>query len=56
MKVLFFAGVALFAMVACTAQQAQQQSPPSPQGTLTQHWTGAQPGAALVAGSPDDSF
>jgi len=55
MKVLFVAVVTLFAMVACTAQQAEQQSPPSPQSTLTQHWTGAQPGAAVIAGSPDNT-
>ena len=47
MKGLFLAYISLFAMVACTAQQ----QPPSPQGTLTGHWLGAQPGAAEVAGS-----
>jgi hypothetical protein len=47
MKVLFPAGLALVAMVACTPQQ----SPSSPQGTLNQQWLGAGPGQTMVAGS-----
>ena len=48
MKGLFLlTHISLFAMVACTGPQ----QPPSPQGTLSGHWLGAEPGAALVAGS-----
>ena len=46
MKVLFPAGIALVAMVACT-----QQPPPSPQGTLNQPWTGGGSGPTVVGGS-----
>jgi hypothetical protein len=49
MKALFPAGIALVAMVACTPQEQ------SPQGTLSQHWLGAGPGAALIAGSRDNT-
>ena len=49
MKALFLAGIALVAVVACTPQEH------SPQGTLTQHWLGGSPGAALIAGSPDNT-
>ena len=49
MKALFSVGIALVAMVACTPQEQ------SPQGTLSQHWLGASPGAALIAGSPDNT-
>src|ERR1700730_5444961 len=47
MKVLFPAGVALAAMVACTPQQP----PPSPQGTLNQQWLGGGAGPTVVGGS-----
>jgi len=49
MKALFCAGIALVAMVACTPQEQ------SPQGTLSQHWLGATPGAARIAGSPENT-
>ena len=49
MKALFSAGVALVAVVACTPQEQ------SPQGTLSQHWLGASPGAHVIAGSPDNT-
>ena len=49
MKALFPAGIALLAVVACSPQQQ------SPQGTLSQHWLGGGPGAALIAGSPDNT-
>jgi hypothetical protein len=45
-KALFPVVITLLAMVACSPQQ-----PPSPQGTLTGHWLGAEPGAVKVAGS-----
>jgi hypothetical protein len=50
MKVLFPASIALVAMVACTPQPPPQ-SPPSPQGTLNQQWTGGGSGRTVVAGS-----
>ena len=49
MKAPISAGIALVAMVACTPQQQ------SPQGTLSQHWLGAGPGAVQIAGSPDNT-
>ena len=45
MKAIFPAGIALFTIVACSAQQQ------SPTGSLSEHWLGAGPGAAAVAGS-----
>ena len=48
-KVFFGGGVALVAVVACTPQEQ------SPQGTLSQHWLGGSQGAALIAGSPDNT-
>ena len=48
MKALF-PGMALLAVVACTPQQQ------SPQGTLSQHWLGASPGAGVIAGSPENT-
>lgn len=50
MKVLFPAGIALVAMVACTPQQPSP-SPPSPQGTLNQQWLGGGSGPTVVGGS-----
>ena len=49
MKALFSAGIALVAMVACSPQEQ------APQGTLSGHWLGESPGAALIAGSPENT-
>jgi hypothetical protein len=49
MKALFLAGIAVVAVVACTPQEQ------SPQGTLSQPWLGERPGAALIAGSPENT-
>ena len=50
MKVLFPAGIALVAMVACTPQQPSSP-PPSPQGTLNQQWLGGGSGPTVAGGS-----
>ncbi len=47
MKVLFPAGIALVAMVACTPQQPS----PSPQGALNQQWLGGGSGPTVAGGS-----
>lgn len=49
MKVLFPAGMALVAMVACTQQQ------PSPQGTLNSQWLGAGSGPTAAGGSASNT-
>jgi hypothetical protein len=49
MKGQFLACISVFAVVACTPQEQ------SPQGTLSQHWLGGSQGAALIAGSPDNT-